>query len=293
MSSSINLNLERIKRQLENSTNVNILQTPKRVVRKQIKKPVNKVVKKPVNKVVKKPVVNSETRSTRIVNPKLSEDNTYWNILYTLILVTTLFFIGMLLYNLYLYYLDKKQEVPVVIVEDNIKKDPKGVIIDQEGAPITVEKGGDITENKYLSLYGSNNFIDGNRGSQCEYGQYASYPGGVSRGIDIDFNGYSRYNEYGPGYGSQSDDGVTKIYYKNVMNSERSKINKYIRNQNDYIKNINRRVRQINSSRMNTPTYSRDMAVLQEIRNYERRLANQVNREEKNQPYLQDQNKYY
>ena len=131
MSRSINLNLERLRRQLENSTNVNVLQEPKRVVRKPI---------------VKKPVTRSRTRSTQTVHPKPSDDTTFWNIFYILLSVATLFFIGMLLYNLYLYYLDRNQPVPEVIIKDKVKKDPKGVIIDQEGAPISVEKGGDIYE---------------------------------------------------------------------------------------------------------------------------------------------------
>ena len=78
MSRSINLNLERLRQQLENSTNVNVLQTPKRVVKKPVKKP------------VRKPIARSKTGATRIVHPKLAEDNTFWNILYILLFFYTL-----------------------------------------------------------------------------------------------------------------------------------------------------------------------------------------------------------
>ena len=39
---------------------------------------------------------------------------------------------------------------------------------------------------------------------------------------------------------------------------------------------------------MYSPEYSRDKKNLENIRNYERLLANQVNQESRNQPYLSD-----
>lgn len=261
MNPSTNLNLERLRRQLANSKNVNVLQ-PKPVIKKQ-------VVKKPV--VRKRKKVVSRPTTGIIIIPQKPIDNTFWNFFYALMYLVILFFIATLLYNLYVYYINSSQPIPEVTLNNTIKNNPRGVILDQKGAPISVE----------------NNFMRENRSPQCNYGQYAAYPGGFSENSGIDFNSYDQ------GYYSQSDDGSTKKYYTNVMNSDRNRINNYIRNQNEYIRNINNRVRQINSNRMYTPTFSRDKYVLQEIRNYERRLANQVERERKNQPYLPDQNRNY
>ena len=43
---------------------------------------------------------------------------------------------------------------------------------------------------------------------------------------------------------------------------------------------------------MYSPEYSNDVQTLQQVRNYERTLANRVNSEYKKQPYLPDQSKY-
>ena len=142
------------------------------------------------------------------------------------------------------------------------KNSPKGVIINQEGAPISE---GDMAD-KYLS-HSRDDFM-----KRYSNGKYA----------------IPRNGTY-----SQSDNGVTKIYYENNMSPDRQQLNQYINQQNDYVRTINNRVRQINTNRMFTPTYSRDKLVLAELREYERRLADKVNSEIKDQPYLPDQLGYY
>ncbi len=280
----LNLNLEKLKKQLNNSKNMNVLIKPKKVVTRKVASNNNKPVK--VTRVQK--TVNVPNTLKPTVIRKKTTDSSSWNFLSILLTIALLFFIGAVVYNIYLYIVVPPEiEQPQIIMKDKVRKAPKGVNINQEGAPISVEKGGDITENKYLSLYGGDDFIKQNTTSPWgEYSTYASYP--------INYNGeYGKYNRYGPGYYSKIDDGVTKIYYQKVRDHDISTLNNYIRGQNQYIKDINRRVRQINDNRMNTPEYSRDKAILQDIRNYERRLANQVHREAKNQPYLPDQNRYY
>jgi len=273
MSRAINLNLAKLKRQINNSTNVNVLKKPRRVVR------------------VKRPVKVKKLVRPKPPNHNKNSGSTFWDFFYVMLSLAVLFFIVMLLYNLYLSFSYGTSQAiadqqTAIAIEDKVKKAPKGVIIDQEGAPISIERGGNMAGNKYLALYGGEDFMRRSRYSPWrESSPYALYPGRYSGGY-----GYNRYNS---GYYSQSDDGVTKIYYENNMNPDRSNLNAYINNQNDYIRNINKRVRQINMGRMYTPTFSRDKAALRKIRGYERRLANQVHRERKNQPYLPDRSKYY
>ena len=282
MSRAINLNLANLKRQLDNSKNVNVLKKPRKIVRvKRVNKPA-----KPVSRVKK---------LTKPINHQ-PPDHTFWNLLYVLLSLVVLFLIVMLLYNLYTsFQIGASQAISdqqtAITIEDRVKKAPKGVIIDKEGAPISIEKGGNMADNKYLALYGGDDFMRKSQYSPSGiYSPYAPYPGGYSGGYS---GGYGSFSSYGAGYYSQSDDGITKIYYENNMNPNRSNLNEYIKNQNKYIRNINKRVRQINTGRMYTPTYSRDKAALREIRGYERRLANQVHRETKNQPYLSDRSNYY
>jgi len=273
MSRAINLNLAKLKRQINNSTNVNVLKKPRRVVR------------------VKRPVKVKKLVRPKPPNHNKNSGSTFWDFFYVMLSLAVLFFIVMLLYNLYLSFSYGTSQAiadqqTAIAIEDKVKKAPKGVIIDQEGAPISIERGGNMAGNKYLALYGGEDFMRRSRYSPWrESSPYALYPGRYSGGY-----GYNRYNS---GYYSQSDDGVTKIYYENNTNPDRSNLNAYINNQNNYIRNINKRVRQINMGRMYTPTFSRDKAALRKIRGYERRLANQVHRERKNQPYLPDRSKYY
>ena len=296
MNNIVNLDLEKIKKQLNRSTNINAMYNKKR--NKNLSNKVNKtprkipnvtknVTKKVTRKVTKRKPANVPTKISRRVSSNNAKSNHtksiswLWTFFYLALILSILFFMYMLIFNLYISYEEseaRSSRRTDIIIEDKLKKAPKGVIIDQEGAPISVEKTGDITENKYLSLYGGDDYMrkmKGYRplGNQYINSQYAPYPG--------------RYNGY------SSDRGVTKIYYKNQMNGERRKLNKFINQQNNYIRQINNRVRQINTGRMYNPTYARDKAVLAELRNYERRLANQVKNEAINQPYLPDQSGHY
>ena len=267
MNSSVKMNIEKIKKQLNNSTIVNVMKS-KNIVSN--KKPLKKIVKSV--KDVKKPIKMDKTY--------MNSSNNSWDFLSILFLLLLLFFIIVIIYNIYLYLVNEQSDNQIDIITDKeINETPDGVVINQEGAPISVEENDDITENKYLSLYDGDNYLKQVLEKPFnDYTQYSTYQG---------------YNRYGPGYYSQTDDGITKIYYEKVRDFDNSGLNNYIKDQNQYIKDVNKRVKQINNNRMNTPTYSRDKAILNEIRKYERKLANQVHRESKNQPYLPDQNIYY
>jgi hypothetical protein len=284
MSNATNLNLNKLKRQLNSidlSRNINgIYKKPRKVTTRTVR-----TVKKarPPLKLAKKTLIkNSSVKNYS----KTKTESGVWTFLYITLLISIIFFILMLIYNLYMSFQDVTQQAlnyqTTFNVENSIKNSPKGVIIDQEGAPISIEKGGNMADNKYLDLYGGNDFMKRSTVMNNQYinSDYADYP--------------SRYgNNNINGSYSQSDNGVTKIYYENNMSPDRQQLNKYINQQNDYIRTINNRVRQINTNRMFTPTYSRDKLVLSELREYERQLANQVNSEVKNQPYLPDQKGYY
>ena len=127
------LDLKELKKNLNNSTNVNVLKKPKKVITRNVTKRVALVNKKPVK------VTRRRTRT--------SSNSSQWDFLSVLLTIALLFFIGVVVYNIYLYLLVPQEvEKPQITIEDKVKKAPKGVIIDQEGAPISVEKGGDITE---------------------------------------------------------------------------------------------------------------------------------------------------
>ena len=66
-------------------------------------------------------------------------------------------------------------------------------------------------------------------------------------------------------------DNVNKI---KVIDYEREKLNEYIKEQNDYVRRLNLKVREINSGILDTD----DEIRLKAVRNYERILANKVNR---------------
>lgn len=279
MNSSVKMNIEKIKKQLNNSTIVNVMKS-KNIVNN--KKPLKKIVKSV--KDVKKPIKMDKTY--------MNSSNNSWDFLSILLLLVLLFFIVVIIYNIYLYLVNKQSDNQIdITIDKEINETPDGVVINQEGAPISVEENDDITENKYLSLYDGDNYLKQVLEKPFnEYTQYSTYQGYNN---NLYPNRYNKYNRYGPGYYSQTDNGITKIYYEKVRDFDNSELNNYIKDQNQYIKDVNKRVKQINNNRMNTPTYSRDKAILNEIRKYERKLANQVHRESKNQPYLPDQNIYY
>jgi len=279
MNSSVKMNIEKIKKQLNNSTIVNVMKSKNSIGNK---KPLKKIVKSV--KDVKNPV--------KLDKKYINSSNNSWDFLSILLLLVLLFFIGVIIYNIYLYLVNEQSDNQIdITIDKEINETPDGVVINQEGAPISVEENDDITENKYLSLYDSDDYLKQVLEKPFnEYTQYSTYQGYNN---NLCPNRYNRYNRYGPGYYSQTDDGITKIYYEKVRDFDNSGLNNYIRDQNQYIKDVNKRVKQINNNRMNTPTYSRDKAILNEIRKYERKLANKVHRESKNQPYIPDQNIYY
>ena len=291
---SQNVNLTRLKRELNKSINVNMLyknRVKKLTNVKQINKPkyINKTPKyinktpKYINKIPRyinktQRNIGKYTNNSPINIPKYikssnssNTNSTVWTFFYIILTVSILFFIALLLFNLYKEYIySLSEQTNDINIDNQITKAPKGVI-DKEGAPISVETSGNITENKYLTLYGGDDFMKKNFNSLPTNSPYSSYP-----------NSYSGYN------GNNADNGVTKIYYENNMTDDNKKLNNYIEKQNNYIKNINKRVHQINSNRMYTPEYIQDKESLSHIRNYERLLANKVSQEYKNQPYLQE-----
>ena len=281
MSNPTNLNLNKLKLQLNSSRNINSIYKKQRKVPIQTVRTIKKAI--PSLKIVK------NLNNMQLVKNYSKKESGVWTFFYITLLIAIIFFILMLIYNIYISFQENIHQnlnyQTILDVENSIKNSPKGVIIDQEGAPISIEKGGNIAGNKYLDLYGCNDFMKRSSSlSNNKYinNDYANYP-----------TLYGNNNNKRNGTYSQSDDGVTKIYYENNMNPSRQNLNQYINQQNDYIRTINNRVRQINTNRMFTPNYSRDKLVLSELREYERRLANKVKSEVKNQPYLVDQKNYY
>ena len=293
--STLNSNIMKIKRQLNSNINIDNLYTNSKSIIKPIQyknkprniqdkmnnlnginrksiKPVMKSIMKPI-KYINKPREFNILDKIKYENKSQNSKSSMRNIIYIILIIFILFFIAFLLYNLYIdYIINKNQHINI---NYQIQKAPSGVIIGQAGAPISVEKSRDITENKYLSLYGGDDFI-----------KRVSNPSNPYSNITNEYNKDVNYSNYKDVNNINPDNGVTKNYYEN--NLSKPNINNYINEQNNYIKRINERVRQINNSRMYSPEYSRDKKNLENIRNYERLLANQVNQESRNQPYLSD-----
>ena len=193
-----------------------------------------------------------------------------------------------------------------VMIEDRFRRAPKGVLDmpTQQGAPVSTEGPPDDTENAYLNLYGS-----------PDAPGFSGYPGGVAPGyrsyLPWGQGAYdpglsymaSNSQQYpfpgGPSYASNynwrrwnPEYARSRLgdYYLDAElgNVPRSQLNEYVQQQNRYIRNVNNRVRQINQDRMYSPRFLRHKAELKELRNFERRLANKVNRERENQPRLPD-----
>ena len=288
----------KIKRQLNSNINIDNLYTNSKPIIKPIpykNKPrniqdkmnklngINRKSIKPVMKSIMKPIKYINKSGEFNILDKIKYENksqnskSYMrNIIYIILIIFILFFIAFLLYNLYIdYIINKNQQINI---NYQIQKAPSGVIIGQAGAPISVEKSRDITENKYLSLYGGDDFM---KKVSNPSNLYSTYPN-----IANEYNKDNNYSNYKDINNINPDNGVTKNYYEN--NLSKPNINNYINEQNNYIKRINERVRQINNSRMYSPEYSRDKKNLEHIRNYERLLANQVNQASRYQPYLSD-----
>ena len=71
-----------------------------------------------------------------------------------------------------------------------------------------------------------------------------------------------------------------------IPNNYNKNLNKYILRQNKYISDINERVRDINKCRLHSSKYLRDNAILSQIRENERRMANEVALEKQSEPVL-------
>lgn len=255
-----NKRLSKLRKQLDKSFKQENVQYPEGL--KKIKRSENRIIKS------KKTVLKKNN----------NDNNNIMSILLIILFVLILIVLGFIAYNLF---------YPQTIFQPSQPTDnPTGVII-PEGAPISVEKGGDITENKFLTEFGGvtptgssinhvKNSIQQNDLQTGFYGSYAPYQ--------------SQSNYEGAGLKSDSffrtEDGITKIYYENVSNSERQRLNDYIRKQNQYVGRINKRIKQINKKRMYGKNYLNDKKNLKEIREYERRLANKIQNEREYQPEL-------
>ena len=289
--SNFNSSINRLREQLNNSKNAVSLKKPLKknidaVILKnveEIKSNVKKLSLKPIKKTqMKKLSVNNAKVLKKKIMKKVAEkkgfvkdisiktenkeqSSTIWNILYVILLLTVVCLTIYLCYLLYQSYLDRQN---IGIVVDKIKKAPKPVDIEaseKEGVSIKVEKGGDITENKYLSKYGSEEVND------ILPNQYEKQFFLLSSNAD---NGNSKkYYEKVKEYEKKKNrkDNVNKI---KVIDYEREKLNEYIREQNDYVRRLNLKVRDINSGILDTD----DEIRLTSVRNNERILSNRVNR---------------
>lgn len=229
---------------------------------------------------VEKPLVNTSVSSSWL-----------WGLLYTFLALLLIVLFFNIIYH---WYSTQPDLPPLPQVDTSI---PKGLsdMPRQMGAPISVEKGGDITENPMLNQTGvpgmpgwvpedtTNAIPDqtylGSMNSMADQGyltdmssgsMYASYPSRRQR---------ERRQRFDP-----SD------YYGGFSGMTRSQINDYITKENEYIRNVNHRVHQINRHRMLSPDYLKEKEALAEVREYERRLANRVDYDRQNEPDLQDQN---
>ena len=172
----------------------------------------------------------------------------------------------------------------------------------QEGAPISVERGGDITENSMLNQTGvpgmpgwvpENTTNAANAANAAHLDQ--SYLGSTTsamadQGYLTDTNTGSMYAAYPSRKQRERRQRFSPSdYYGGFSGMTRSQINDYITKENEYIRNVNHRVHQINKHRMLSPDFLKEKESLAQIREYERSLANRVNYDQQNQPDLQDQ----
>ena len=302
--SNFNSSINRLREQLNNSKNAVSLKKPLKknidaVILKnveEIKSNVKKLSKKPFKKTqMKKLSVNNAKALKKKIMKKVSEkkglikvspvknnliqvdkeqSSTVLNILYIILLLSVLCLAIYLCYLLYQSYIERQN---TNIIVDKIKKAPKPVDIEapeKEGVSIKVEEGGDITENKYLSKYGSEEVKD-ILPNQYEK-QFFLLNSGNEKDCsykNIDNGNSKKYYENVKEYEKKKNrkDNVNKI---KVIDYEREKLNEYIKEQNDYVRRLNLKVREINSGILDTD----DEIRLKVVRNYERILANKVNR---------------
>jgi hypothetical protein len=79
---------------------------------------------------------------------------------------------------------------------------------------------------------------------------------------------------------------VQQPVFQYAPNNYSKDLNKYIVKQNKYIMDINNRVREINGCRLHSSKYLRDKAILSQIRENERNMANQVALQQQYEPVL-------
>lgn len=189
---------------------------------------------------------------------------------------------------------------------------PRAGIPSTMGVPISVEEGGDISENRFLNLYGSPTAPG-----------FASDPYGIAPGYQPSWkykhpsSGYTPWGsgavnatfppvDSNPPYTNVASypDGTQTLtpndildtsqadYYQGAETASvaRDQLNQYVAEQNQQVRAINARVAQINRKRMFSPEFMRHKSELREVRNIERRLANRVYTEAQDQPDLPDVN---
>lgn len=242
------------------------------------------------------------SRTSRSNNRSNSNAETPWSALFlSLFTLALIIFMFAFLFHWLVQRQADETEVKVIGAKkhrlvDRYRRAPRGVVgpgptpeaapVSMNGwpAPISGEYGGDITSNKYLTLYGNPDAPgftgygpwDNYMRSPGEY-NYAPYP---SR-----YSGEDRYSTRRPGLGD---------YYSSaeLRGIPRYRLNEYISRENKYIRDVNRRVRQINDWRMYSPKFVRNKAQLAELRDFERKMANRVHREAARQPNLSDSTPY-
>jgi hypothetical protein len=305
---NFNSSLNKLKEQLNNSKNINIMNKPKKsnflqpinfknlpvkkmtssnakILKKKIIKKIQPKIAKPIKSKIIKPFKPQLTKpqltksqltkpqliKPQLIKPDIEESSFLMDVIYGILLLAVIGLTGYLGYLLYQAYIERQNDniISSKIEEapDEIIEDPKGAEIkDKDGVNIKVEKGGDITENTYLTKYGSENSIVPNQYER----QFFPISDNLKDTKPI----------------SNSDNGSTKKYYNKVKDYECAKMNDYIKEQNEYVRRVNERIREINSSRINSPEYVDDQIRLKAVREYERVLANKVKRE--SNPYLEN-----
>lgn len=286
MSSLINLNRRAINRNklFSNSVNKNIDRLKKRLQSSPPKKRFRK------SRPLPKPTLNPSPKSD-------------WSLLWTILTILLVLLIVAFIFHFFVQYQfgsvsDRIVDETRSMIERRFQKAPKGVPevpSPIEGAPISVEEKPDIAGNPYLTLFGAPDAP----GFKAGLGKFMGASG------TPDVSGFAGFNDAGypfpggPSYSSPYNWKKWKPEYARarlgdyylgaeLANVPRYQLNEYIQEQNNYVRSVNDRIKQINEERMYSPKYLRHKAELKELRNFERKLANEVNRETKKQPFLPD-----
>ena len=269
---SANENLKKLKQQLNKKMNMDNIFTNKPV---NVNKPIFPKKNKPVN--VNKPIFPKKNKPVNVNKPDLPKCDkkpniiiyknitktqtstpcdaptyNYYrrNLLKTILkIILGILLVGSILFILYLY-------INNLSIWDIYNRQPE-YSLNEMSAPVSEEKEGDMTENKYLTMYGGTDFLKNMKRDS------SLLPPTIDPSVKINVS-----------TATPSD------------NSSVNDINNYINNQNEYIKNINKRVQEINSKRMYSPEYVYEKRLLQGVREVERDLANSVSQNTMNQAYL-------